>query len=593
MADDHYRQFVDQAFIDPIRSVLIVDDDYPTFEEMLSKQESSKEWRNQSDRVLGVIRGFRERNLLVDIHDCQNVRSATEIAKAEHLHQSDLLVLDYQLDKTKKGDGTIAIDIIRKLMSNSHFNLVVVHTTENLDAVFEDIIIALLPQESCEIKEEDPFEIAEILQSAKISVNNFDERLANSVSRKIYIKLRQVGYRQLIALYMKSAVIFNDFRSICEEAGWNIKTQHQILRHQLYLFDQTIVRSPGVPTAKQIDWSEDTIKWARSDTVFIAFSSKNVGETPLEDLSAALNAWRPDPSRLYLARLLHEIEEHGTAKQAQVLRDKPALAGWYHTMLTAEEDATRTQIDETIARHSERLMRSVGPNVAEFAERLIRAERAVDAERPDTAYEICKTHFKIDLNNKADLVLARSHHNSVVSTKPPEGWHLTTGHIFKFADRHWVCASPACDMVPGQLSKFRKDIYGKRMPFTAIHLQPAPLENALLKATGSRMLFLEIDGKIKAFSFNDPSDDTSSPQWSTFFAEKLGAFDTTTYEFKIVQVESDDKAQLTVKTHDAKVVSQLRYEYALNLVQRLGVSMSRIGLDFSAFVPPEVKSDKQ
>ena len=478
-------------------------------------------------------------------------------------------------------------------MSNSHFNLVVVHTTENLDAVFEDVIIALLPQEPCEIKEEDPFEIFEIIQRAKVIVNNFDERLAAAISRKIYIKLRQVKYRQLIALYMKEDVIFNDFRGICKEAGWNIKTQHQMLRHQLHLFDKTIIRNPEVLTAKQIDWSEDTVKWARSDTVFVAFSSKNVGETPLEDLSAALNAWRPDPSRLYLARLLYEIEEHGTARQAQVLSDKPALAGWYHAMLTAEDGATRTQINETIARHSERLIKSVGPNVAEFAEQLVKAERGVDAERPGDAYEICKAHFNIDLTNKADLTLARSQHNSVVSTKAPEGWHLTTGHIFKFADRYWVCASPACDMVPGQLSKFRKDIYGERMPFTAIHLQSVgSMETALLKATGSRMLFLEIEGKIKAFSFNDPNDDTSAPQWATFFAEKLGALDTTTFEFKIVQVESDDDSRLTVKTHDAKVVSQLRYEYALNLVQRLGVSMSRIGLDFSAFVPPEVKSKK-
>lgn len=30
---------------------------------------------------------------------------------------------------------------------------------------------------------------------------------------------------------------------------------------------------------------------------------------------------------------------------------------------------------------------------------------------------------------------------------------------------------------------------------------------------------------------------------------------------------------------------RLRYEYALNLVQRVGVSMSRIGLDFTGYKP--------
>ena len=30
----------------------------------------------------------------------------------------------------------------------------------------------------------------------------------------------------------------------------------------------------------------------------------------------------------------------------------------------------------------------------------------------------------------------------------------------------------------------------------------------------------------------------------------------------------------------SQVIAQLRYEYALNLLQKLGVSMTRIGLDF-------------
>lgn len=32
----------------------------------------------------------------------------------------------------------------------------------------------------------------------------------------------------------------------------------------------------------------------------------------------------------------------------------------------------------------------------------------------------------------------------------------------------------------------------------------------------------------------------------------------------------------------AKIVGQLRYEYALNLIQKLGIEFTRIGLDFSA-----------
>ena len=43
----------------------------------------------------------------------------------------------------------------------------------------------------------------------------------------------------------------------------------------------------------------------------------------------------------------------------------------------------------------------------------------------------------------------------------------------------------------------------------------------------------------------------------------------------------DGETKLVLKCHQARVVSQLRYEYALNLTQKLGVSLTRIGLDFS------------
>ena len=38
MRSDYYQEFIKEAFIDSIRSVLIIDDDYPTFDEVLSNQ---------------------------------------------------------------------------------------------------------------------------------------------------------------------------------------------------------------------------------------------------------------------------------------------------------------------------------------------------------------------------------------------------------------------------------------------------------------------------------------------------------------------------------------------------------------------------
>ena len=136
---DSYSHYITEAFITPIRSVLMVDDDYPTFDEILSARKmansgqefaTDKEWTSHPERLMSIIYKFRQRSppLLVDIHDGQNVGQESEQSNAEHLHQSDLLILDYQLDKTRPGDGSRAIQVLRRLMRNDHFNLVVVYT---------------------------------------------------------------------------------------------------------------------------------------------------------------------------------------------------------------------------------------------------------------------------------------------------------------------------------------------------------------------------------------------------------------------------------------------------------------------------------
>ena len=80
MAGEHYREFIDEAFIQAMRSVLIVDDDYPTYDEILTLANveaspegpyAQKAWRRQRERVASLIAGFRRMRppLLVDIHD--------------------------------------------------------------------------------------------------------------------------------------------------------------------------------------------------------------------------------------------------------------------------------------------------------------------------------------------------------------------------------------------------------------------------------------------------------------------------------------------------------------------------------------------
>ncbi len=162
--------------------------------------------------------------------------------------------------------------------------------------------------------------------------------------------------------------------------------------------------------------------------------------------------------------------------------------------------------------------------------------------------------------------------------KPPEGWHLTTGHVFTMNGNYWVCLSPACDMVPSQLSATRKTAFGDRLPFMGVRLQTVGDNTIPKDVQSNRFLFLPLNGEVKAFCFNDPSGENSAPTWHTLYAEKKGELGA---GFTFIALSTEmGKRRLITHRYPAVVVSQLRYEYALNLMQRLGSSLTRIGLDF-------------
>ena len=127
----NYDDFINEAFIKPIRSVLIVDDEYPTIENVLSVQIERQKpivWNN-AQRILNVIQNFRERDpaLIVDVHNGE-YKAGSTADLANHLHQSDLLILDYELQDS----GEKAVEIVNKVLSNNHFNLIVLHTNEEM-----------------------------------------------------------------------------------------------------------------------------------------------------------------------------------------------------------------------------------------------------------------------------------------------------------------------------------------------------------------------------------------------------------------------------------------------------------------------------
>ena len=182
-----------------------------------------------------------------------------------------------------------------------------------------------------------------------------------------------------------------------------------------------------------------------------------------------------------------------------------------------------------------------------------------------------------------------AHLNYYYSAKPIDSRHLTTGQVFELVEPstpdkkvYWICLSPACDLVPGQKDGGLRKRLGAVMPFLAVQLEPAKISVALENINHNRFVFVQIGEAIEAFQFTG-AQGSSLPIWEQMFANDAGRFvDSNESEQRtlVIQRMLDDNGTLVLKPYDAKVVCQLRYEYALNLLQRLGHALSRIGLDF-------------
>ena len=576
-----YEKFIREAFIDPIRSVLMIDDDYPTYDEILGQREESyraapskKSWTRDPSRtrIREQIRKFREgpRPLLVDIHDGTNVTGSDETKAASYLHQTDLLILDYELDKSRRDDGSQAIDVLRSLMRNNHLNLVVVYTNLDLDEVFDSVRIGMWGPSADDLAQEDKRTAERLIDEGEDREDGFSRKLRESVGTAQYLYSRK--HEKYPRAMAKKEESFRPFVDLCPDR-WSRDERKIVLRHLLEQFERARQDQLNEETPSGLDWSSRNIRWVRTDSVFVAFADKSKTNDLLSVLLESLKDWEPDPSTLFLTKIRASMDEYGIVNQAGVLKQRDAFALWYENLLTAKDSEKKALIVESVSRHSDRLMETIRPRVTDFAERLI------DDESVECPIETVRKRFGVDLSNEEERKRAALSHNVLVCSKPPEGWHLSTGHIFMMNEDTWICLSPACDMAPGQISSPRVAELGSRLRFMAVRLT---LRGDRLPAglTSGRYVFLKIDDAVKSFGFN-PHGANSAPDWDILYAENRGEFSGDDFRFTVIRIGRGETGAITGVPHEAQVVAQLRYEYALNFVHKLGGSLTRIGLDFS------------
>ena len=608
MTSSEYPNLINEAFIDPIRSVLIIDDEYPTWDKVLEMPPPSKNaWDSKKKQISGMIKAFRNTHphMIVDIDDGELITGdeGTEISK--HLTQSDLIVLDYEL----KDNGERSRNFINRLMKNDQFNLVVVHTeNKELLSVFLEILIKLL-QPIASIHTD----FGDMVREGEQIKNRLDggqdekfEQLVDAIKPQEYIAFRKyfcmdATFKEAMDLAFKG--MYDESKDELAGAGRildaieNIKGNQKknLLCHAMSLFEKKDNLIMPQEEPKRLKWSSSDPMWIRTDRGFITFASKKIDTNLIEVLKEALKDWNPNPTRLLSTKLRNEIRKKGVIAEDAALSNNFVQGRFFKNLQEKNEKHQineRHQIIESyMQRHFESLFQEIDEGVNGYTGQVL---NAIDGDCQ------LKKRYGIDgVDGVVGLKRATSEYNAHISCIEPKADHLMTGHIFTVPpknrgtsdsednalssdadEEYWVCLSPPCDLVPGQNAQGIDDIGKKLKPFMAVRLTEQNLEDSKIsdKTKSGNLIFIN-QNDVKALKFYKSLNVMNpQPEWRLFVAKNCGKFKSKMC-FSLLRLGGQEGEFQFCET-EATIVALLRPEYAISLAQKLGASMTRAGVEY-------------
>ncbi|MFT6908290.1 MAG: hypothetical protein ACJAS1_004987 [Oleiphilaceae bacterium] len=655
-----YKPFLKEVYIDPIRSVTVIDDEYPTLEKLLvappheSEAEINVELKitleadadvdevaetiakkvvkaieaaegkavfeyadSDKKRLMDAIHTCRkpENNWMLDVHDGKD-QNFEGNQVASRLHHSDLLILDYHLDGEEEGACEQSLDILKHLAGNRNFNLVAVHTKGydsakgSVNDVFLDIICSLQKMPEVSQLHGSPLALVNnAIDEWDIDVTGIKEKLLNSISNLDLLELCRI-YGKNVASKALDSDIFNDFKTLYDEKPKDITINSMLLSKWLLSKKlEALAGRFGESNYQHFDWVQDAdCNWVKTDDLFVTILGKketSVGEIP-DHILNALNNWMPHPHKLILTKLRHEIDQNGISAAQNILNKEYLQAAWLQALLSSDDVSVNSKSWGVITKLWEELAYEIKPSISEFVTRLSKELR--DANESG---KISELFISEDVFAKTEMQTV--HSNCFNCSKNIDGYHLTTGHILKIESTYWLCLTPVCDLEPGQKDFGYKDY----MPVTLVQLYNAKsawklsksnmyqalgldektqpkvtdgdvMAQVLKQATENHLLFVRLGDntdEITYLSFTVSLDGKSNPKSKEYLVSEKGIFDEETKNLILYRADICNEEKVPVMAqYKATVVAELRYEYALNLLQRLGISKSRVGLEFEGVV---------
>jgi len=620
-------ELIKEAYISPIRSVMVVDDEYPTMEKLLSGGIPDLEDRDK-DNLLDVINLCRDskNNWMLDVHDGDFGYQETDTVN--NLHHSDLLILDYHLEGNgDDGKGEKALHILSSLANKEHFNLVVVHTkgyensnsNGNHQAVFSDIVFELQkhPTRSA-MPSSLTTRVEEALDIWAEESENIIEELSNSISDLDYIKLT-VAYRRPMNIPDTKPEI-QELKSLYDSRPVNSDPILEKLELRCLIWyvlsrkGNELDSRFGNHDFNGFAWhSDENCNWIKTENLFVTVVEKSVSTRDLpEKLLVSLEQWSPHPNRLLMAKLRHQLDEKGASVANSLITRQYVQAGWLKDLLSCDDALFQQQAWICIQNHMEELSFSFKDDLCDYLSRL--ASPLISARNSHMQSISPKKGTEAPtLNEEQKRGIKESSISRVLSSITPkvvlddpflmfkeinafnnsiavvEGSHLVTGHVLMDTPGNFfLVVTPACDLVPGRSDYGKIEVQIQSLyPISAALRQVGDkgklADDEIYKRSKSlvntkKLLFLLVDGEIKILSclFNVYSNAEPSVKSIIIGSDGVWADDK-----KLIAYEPDLSDDLPkYKQCEYHVVAQLRYEYALHHSKVSGEYHSRIGLDY-------------
>lgn len=624
------------AYVTPLRSALMIDDRFPTYQDMLERQrrrdagEAVEASAFDYESASKLVTECRERNLLCDV---RNKIDEVATAQLDHLSKSDLVVLDYHLDSTENTNPEKAIAVLQRLAQTPHANLVIVYTLEErLDAVRRTVACRFrgateLPARQT-LSEEEELNIQ--MWEPTFTGTDIDAYLRGD--NKVLLDANSHLVKEL-----EGQVPKNTRKAVILEAvEFHLRAKYLPLNTE----------PKTDPASVQMNPKDGQRQWLFFGNVFVVFINKNKDVSIFNELEAALLDWQPLPMKMMLAHIRNKFETGGFRFEAEILSDSDTLAGWFFHALTGDDPELRRRLQQLWARLLDSLRTQLVRSVAEFGTRILDPSIAgLGAKGHDTDAEWLKKCMKLarelaGTSTKIDDHTILHALNSFLCSETYSGRHVRTGTVCKVIEptpgisgkeQWYLCASPACEMVPRpprgsgawthdldplmavtvlrleRQAKFRSPLenaeQGKHI-FLMVEGEPVSLEvvNVTTGHPNSEVMFVENrgltkeDGRLSAYFIRRSADGdlrrieeaqetAAAPE--TLERETTAALAPAVSEpipSDTVIIEGgeviDPKAPLMITTVKLQAVGQLRASYADRFLHQLGHHNSRIGVDF-------------